>query len=124
MIPTLARPKARKLDRVHYRADRRGRPSAPAKRRSQTTAPQPRPPSWTLTIKAGRSAGATLAYGYKVVPGAPGRDGVPEHGMRRIDETEAVVVRRIFMEFAGRSWPKKIAQRLNAEGAAGPRGER
>jgi site-specific DNA recombinase len=72
-------------------------------------------------VAVGRSAGG-LCYGYAVVREL-GADG-PVHGKPRIVAEEATIVRRTFTEFAGGSSPKTIAKRLNAEGVAGPRGER
>ena len=69
-------------------------------------------------VKQGKSAGG-LAYGYRVV-----RE-LDEHGDlirggRRIDEAEALVLRRIFEMFAGGKSPRAIAKMLNAEGIPGP----
>ena len=55
------------------------------------------------------------AYAYDVVDGAEG-------GVRRINEAEASVVRRIFHTFAAGQSPRAIAKALNAEGVPGPRG--
>ena len=57
------------------------------------------------------------AYGYDVLPGDESG-----YGARRINETEAEVVRRIFGLFAGRMSPRAIAKKLNAEGIKGPAG--
>ena len=57
------------------------------------------------------------AYGYRVLPATA--DGA---GARRIEPTEAAVVRRIFDLFAAGSSPRAIAKRLNAEGVPGPDG--
>ena len=62
-------------------------------------------------VLQGRAAGGR-AYGYRAVEG--------ETGLRRIDETEAGVVRRIFKLFADGVSPRVIARRLNSEGVAGP----
>src|SRR3546814_7260060 len=43
-------------------------------------------------------------------------------GERTINEGEAVIVRRIFREFADGKSPRAIARDLNAEGMPGPRG--
>ena len=72
-------------------------------------------------VEQGRSGGGRC-YGYAVVPGAPDRDGVPEHGLRRVDEAEAAVVRRIFADYAAGRSAKAIAQALNREGISGPQG--
>src|SRR3546814_12703641 len=44
-------------------------------------------------------------------------------GERTINEGEAVIVRRIFREFADGKSPRAIARDLNAEGMPGPRGD-
>lgn len=63
----------------------------------------------------GRHAGGR-AYGYRAVPGQPGKLAVVAD--------EAAVVRRIFADYvAGRS-PRDIAAALNAEGVTPPRGAR
>src|SRR5215471_4353589 len=49
-------------------------------------------------VRQGRSGGG-LCYGYDVVE-EKGADGRPLAGARRIDEAEAMIVRRIFAEFA------------------------
>ncbi len=68
--------------------------------------------------RAGRIPGG-LAYGYEVVPPAPGsRDA----GERRINETEAAIVRRIFRAYAAGASARHIARDLNAEGVPGPGG--
>jgi DNA invertase Pin-like site-specific DNA recombinase len=72
-------------------------------------------------IRQGRSGGG-LCYGYKVVH-APGPDGTPIRGGRRIIKAEAKVVRRIFEDFAAGQSPKTIAHTLNREGVPGPRGQ-
>ena len=54
------------------------------------------------------------AYGYRLVEG--------EHGERKVIEAEALVVRRIFREFAGGKSPRAIAKALNAESVPGPDG--
>ena len=63
---------------------------------------------------AGHSPGGR-AFGYRVVAG-------DERGLRKIDETEAAVVRRIFEAFAVGNSPRAIAKQLNAEGVPGPDG--
>jgi site-specific DNA recombinase len=55
-----------------------------------------------------------LSYGYKTVPGQPGR--------RVIDEAQAAIVRRIFREYIDGASTLDIARRLNAEGISAPRG--
>ena len=64
-------------------------------------------------IMKGMSAGG-LAYGYGLVH--------DETGVRRIDDTEAGVVRRIFTDYANGLSPRRIARDLNEEGIRGPRG--
>jgi site-specific DNA recombinase len=72
-------------------------------------------------VRQGRSGGG-LCYGYRVVRGPAGRDGMPERGLREIDPVQAEVVRRIFREFAEGRSPIAIAKTLNAERVPGPRG--
>jgi DNA invertase Pin-like site-specific DNA recombinase len=60
-----------------------------------------------------------LAFGYDVVPPAPG---VIDRGERRINEAEANIVRRIFRAYAGRKSARIIARELNQEGVPGPHG--
>ena len=67
-------------------------------------------------VRKGRSAGG-LCYGYAVIPGDEG-----DRGAREIVQDEAVVVRRIFEDFAAGKSPKAIARALNDEGVPGPRG--
>ena len=64
-------------------------------------------------LNAGRIPGGRC-YGYDVVAG--------DAGLRRIDEQEAAVVRRIFTDYAAGMSPLHIAGQLNREGARGPRG--
>ena len=47
-------------------------------------------------------------------------EGEPVRGERNINEAEAVVVRRIFREFAAGKSPRAIAAALNSEGIPGP----
>src|SRR6266480_1657102 len=65
-------------------------------------------------VEQGRSGGG-LGYGYSVLENA-------ERGGREIAPAEAVVVRRIFAEFAARKSPRRIAAELNREGIPGPGG--
>ncbi|WP_209882469.1 recombinase family protein [Azospirillum soli] len=65
---------------------------------------------------AGRMPGGK-AYGYDVLEGDAGG-----RGKRRINPTEAEVVRRIFRLFADGASPRAIAKRLNADGVPGPDG--
>jgi site-specific DNA recombinase len=71
-------------------------------------------------VEAGRSAGGN-AYGYEVVVEHDGR-GERVRGARKINESEAMVVRRIFAAFAGGHSPRAIARTLNTEGVPGPGG--
>jgi len=71
-------------------------------------------------VRVGRSAGA-VPYGYRVVRQLR-PDGEPERGLREPDAAEAVVVRRIFSEYAGGRSPRAIARALNDEGVPGPGG--
>src|SRR5262249_17413182 len=59
-----------------------------------------------------------VAYGYDVVTE---RD-ASGAGRRRINEAEAVIVRRIFQEYAAGTGPRRIAKRLNDEHVPGPAG--
>jgi site-specific DNA recombinase len=54
------------------------------------------------------------AYGYQLVEG--------QRGERRLNDAEAVVVRRIFREFVAGKSPRAIAKTLNAEDVPGPDG--
>jgi site-specific DNA recombinase len=54
------------------------------------------------------------AYGYRLVEG--------ERGERQVVEAEALVICRIFREFAAGKSPRAIAKALNAEGIQGPQG--
>ena len=71
-------------------------------------------------VEAGKSGGGN-AYGYRVVRRL-GPDGQPVTGEREIVPSEAEIIQRIYQEFADGYSPKKIAQRLNADGISGPRG--
>lgn len=64
-------------------------------------------------VRDGRSAGGR-AYGYRAVPGQPGK--------LEIVEAEAAIIRRIFAEYLAGSSPREIAGRLNDEGVPPPRG--
>ena len=71
-------------------------------------------------VKAGRSP-CGLAYGYAMA-NTINSDGMPVRGLRIIDPAKADIVKRIFTEYVENVSPKKIAERLNAEGIPGPRG--
>jgi site-specific DNA recombinase len=64
-------------------------------------------------------AGGGLCYGYDVVKRTDS-DGEPVRGARKVNEAEAVVVRRIFREFAAGKSPCVIATDLNRDGIPGP----
>ncbi len=66
--------------------------------------------------RAGRIPGG-LAYGYEVVPPAPG---AREAGERQIKPDEAGVVQRIFASYAAGVSPRRLAHDLNAEQVPGP----
>jgi len=66
-------------------------------------------------------AGGGLCYGYDVVKRTDS-EGEPVRGERKINEAEAVVVRRIFREFAAGKSPRAIATDLNRDGIPGPFG--
>jgi DNA invertase Pin-like site-specific DNA recombinase len=68
--------------------------------------------------RAGRIPGG-LAYGYDVVPPAPG---AREAGERRINPAEAAIVRRVFAAYAAGASARQIALELNAEQVPGPGG--
>ena len=69
-------------------------------------------------IEAGKIAGG-LAYGYDVGP-AIQKGKTIERGHRAINMEQALVVRRIFQEYASGLSPRKIAQRLNNDHVPGP----
>jgi site-specific DNA recombinase len=71
-------------------------------------------------VEAGRSAGGN-AYGYDVVVEHDTR-GERVRGGRTINQSEAMVVRRIFAAFAGGHSPRAIARTLNTECVPGPGG--
>ena len=69
--------------------------------------------------RQGRSGGG-LCYGYDIVRERDA-NGEPIYGGRKINQAEAGVVRRIFVEFATGKSPRRIAVTLNREGVRGPR---
>ena len=71
-------------------------------------------------IEAGKSGGG-LCYGYDVIKRVD-EHGEPIRGDRKINETEAAIVRRIFEEYAIGHSSRTIAHKLNAEGIPGPAG--
>lgn len=72
------------------------------------------------TVQRGRVPGG-LTYGYDVVHRLDGR-GEPDRGLRQINLEQAVVVRRIYDQYAAGISPKAIAKGLNADGIPSPRG--
>jgi DNA invertase Pin-like site-specific DNA recombinase len=73
--------------------------------------------------KAGRIPGGRL-YGYDIVKGEKDEKGEEKRGLRKRNEQEAEIVRRIFREYVAGVRPKAIVQRLNAKGVPSPRGKR
>jgi DNA invertase Pin-like site-specific DNA recombinase len=71
-------------------------------------------------IERGFSAGA-VGYGYRVVRRL-NSEGELLRGVRDIDQAEALIVNRIFREFAAGKSPRAIARDLNAQGIPGPTG--
>lgn len=71
-------------------------------------------------IEKGFSAGA-VGYGYRMIRRL-GSEGELVRGERAVDPAEALVVERIFREFAAGKSPGAIACNLNADGIAGPKG--
>jgi DNA invertase Pin-like site-specific DNA recombinase len=71
-------------------------------------------------IEKGFSAGA-VGYGYRMVRRLTS-EGELVRGERFTDEAEALIVNRIFREYAAGKSAKAIARDLNAEGIAGPSG--
>ena len=72
-------------------------------------------------IRQGKSGGGN-AFGYDVVKKLD-EMGDPIRGERKINQGEAVTVRRIFQEFARGLSPRAIAHTLNHEGVTGPSGK-
>ena len=71
-------------------------------------------------IERGKSGGG-IAYGYNVVKRFD-EEGNPLRGDRSIIEDQAVVVRRIFEDYARNQSPRAIASQLNSEGIPSPSG--
>jgi len=71
-------------------------------------------------IEDGKSGGG-LCYGYDVVHQL-NADGEAIRGERRINETEAHLVRRIFTDYLAGKSSRMIAMQLNGEGIPGPQG--
>jgi site-specific DNA recombinase len=72
-------------------------------------------------VEAGKSGGGN-SYGYDVVRGL-GQDGLPVTGERKINASQAAIVRRICEEYAAGVSPLAIAKQLNVEGVPGPSGK-
>lgn len=72
-------------------------------------------------IEAGKSGGGN-SYGYDVVVQFS-EAGEPVRGDRRINETEAAVIRHIFDDYAAGKSPKALAHALNKRGMPGPSGK-
>jgi DNA invertase Pin-like site-specific DNA recombinase len=71
-------------------------------------------------IMDGRCPGG-IAYGYRIA-NTIGQNGRAIRGLRVIDDEQAAIILRIFKEYAANESPKRIAERLNADGIPGPRG--
>lgn len=71
-------------------------------------------------VEKGFSAGA-VGYGYRMVRRL-NSEGDLVRGEREIDPAQALIVERIFREFAAGKSPLAIARDLNAEGIVGPSG--
>ena len=71
-------------------------------------------------VAKGKSGGG-ISFGYEVVKRLDS-EGEPIRGERRINAEEAVIVHRIFQEFAAGKSPLAIVKDLNAEGVPGPFG--
>jgi DNA invertase Pin-like site-specific DNA recombinase len=72
-------------------------------------------------IRQGKSGGGRC-FGYDIVPSIDVA-GEPDHGERRINQTEAIIIRRIFEEFAKGRSPRAIAGSLNQDAIPGPTGK-
>ncbi|WP_194954762.1 recombinase family protein [Sphingopyxis solisilvae] len=72
-------------------------------------------------VEKGFSAGA-VGYGYRMVRRLSS-EGELVRGEREIDPAQALIVERIFREFAAGKSPLAIARDLNADGVAGPAGK-
>ena len=71
-------------------------------------------------VEAGKSGGGN-AFGYSVIRSF-GEDGEIRRGDREINQDEAAIVQRIFRSYADGFSPNRIADQLNKEAVAGPRG--
>ena len=72
-------------------------------------------------VEAGKSGGGN-SFGYDVVKKFNDA-GEAIRGDRTINLEQAILVRRIFNDYAGGASPRAIAKQLNAEGVAGPSGK-
>ncbi|RJL07393.1 recombinase family protein [Paracoccus aestuarii] len=72
-------------------------------------------------VVEGKSGGG-ISFGYRVVKQLDAR-GDLIRGDRDVDEGQAIIVRRIFREFAAGIGPRTIARTLNEEGVPGPGGK-
>ncbi len=63
---------------------------------------------------------AGLGYGYDAVKDVLDAKGEIVRGLRRVNEAEAAIVRRIFAEYTAGVSPFEIVRRLNAEGVPAP----
>jgi DNA invertase Pin-like site-specific DNA recombinase len=72
-------------------------------------------------VEKGFSAGA-VGYGYRMIRRLSS-EGELVRGEREIDPAEALIVERIFREFAAGKSPLAIARGLNADGISGPAGK-
>ena len=71
-------------------------------------------------IASGRSAGG-LSYGYDVVPELDDRGNLVR-GQRKVNEAEAVIIRRIYDEYSAGKSPRAIASDLNRDAIMSPKG--
>jgi site-specific DNA recombinase len=71
-------------------------------------------------VRAGRCVGSP-PYGYSVVRQLTG-DGQLDRGLRQVELSQALVVKRVFEAYAGGASPCKIARDLNSEQVPGPGG--
>ena len=71
-------------------------------------------------VEAGKIPGGN-SYGYRIVRRLLA-DGTASTGERELDLEQAMIVKRIFAQYAAGMAPRAIAQRLNRQGIPGPRG--
>lgn len=72
-------------------------------------------------VEKGFSAGA-VGYGYRMIRRLDS-EGELVRGEREIDQAQALIVNRVFREFAAGKSPRAIARDLNADGIPGPSGK-